>query len=264
MENKNVAIIGLGWLGMPLAFNFKNAGFDVYAGSGKSQKIKELNDFGFKGFLISYSDESVQIDLKKNEIDNICHLIICLPPSTFKNYALTISSIVKQFDQKTKIIFTGTTSIYHDNDAKINEDFSKNKEHPVYIAEQNLLRLRKERLTILRLAGLVGGNRHPVKYFIQKDLIPNSNAPVNLVSQKDVIRAIQLIIERNIFGEVFNIVNPFHPTKRDYYLAAAKEIFKTVPRTEVGKGGKLVLGTKFENQVGFQYLFALDDWSDFF
>jgi len=256
MENKNVAIIGLGWLGMPLAFNFKNAGFDVYAGSGKSQnagsgksqKIKELNDFGFKGFLISYSDESVQIDLKKNEIDNICHLIICLPPSTFKNYALTISSIVKQFDQKTKIIFTGTTSIYHDNDAKINEDFSKNKEHPVYIAEQNLLRLRKERLTILRLAGLVGGNRHPVKYFIQKD----------------VIRAIQLIIERNIFGEVFNIVNPFHPTKRDYYLAAAKEIFKTVPRTEVGKGGKLVLGTKFENQVGFQYLFALDDWSDFF
>jgi nucleoside-diphosphate-sugar epimerase len=143
------------------------------------------------------------------------------------------------------------------------EESDKIQDHPVYQAEQKLLELAASRLTILRLAGLIGENRHPVKYFIQKNRIPNSNAPVNLVHQKDVIHAILLVLKNEIFGEIFNIVNPSHLSKKDYYLAAAKELFNENPITEDGPGGKLVLGTKFEEETGFKYQLAIDNWSEF-
>jgi nucleoside-diphosphate-sugar epimerase len=142
----------------------------------------------------------------------------------------------------------------------VNENSNKIQNHPVFLAEQKLEKLVGHRLTILRLAGLIGENRHPVKYFIQKNLIPNCNAPVNLVCQKDVINVIDLILEKQLFGKTYNIVNPSHPLKKDYYLNAAHELCNSLPKIEFGNGGKLVLGTKFEEEIGFKYNFPIDDW----
>ena len=264
MDNRNVAVFGLGWLGIPLAHTLKNIGFNVYAGTRNSNKINKFNELGFNTFQISFDIESVQIQLNKNQIDTIRYLIICLPPSNFHNYSSILGSIVSHFNSNTKVIFISSIGIYEDANSQLTEDSNKEIFHPVYLAEQKLIELDSSRLTIIRAAGLIGENRHPVKYFIQKGFIPNSNAPVNLVCQKDVIRAIILIIKKDIFGEIYNIVNPYHPSKKDYYLAAAKYLFNDVLKIEYGNGGKLVIGTKFVQQTGFRYLYDLDNWKEFF
>ena len=263
MKMTSIAIIGLGWLGKPLAFSFQKKGFRVYTGTRDDFKLQQFNAFGFIGFQISFDLDSVKIHLSEEELNQISYLIICIPPTGFKNYSETILSIVSQFNEKTKVIFTSSTGVYEEINGQVDENSIKIPNHPVFLAEQNLEKLAGNRLTILRLAGLIGHNRHPARYFIDKKTIPNSNAPVNLVCQEDVINAIHLIIEKQLFSEVFNIVNPFHPSKKDYYLAAAKELFGTsMTRTDEGVGGKLILGTKFERESGFNYLFPIDNLSE--
>jgi nucleoside-diphosphate-sugar epimerase len=262
MKNMNVAIVGMGWLGKPLAMSLMKSGFNVYTATRNADKLKEFNKLGLMGFQISYETDSVKIHLTKEDLEQIDNLIICIPPSGFSNYDQTVGSIFSCFNTKTKIIFTSSTGVYEDVNKHVNEDSNKILDHSVFLAEQKLKELAGDRLTIIRLAGLIGDNRHPVKYFIQKDLIPNGNAPVNLVCQKDVIRAIELILEKQLFSKTYNIVNPSHLSKKDYYLAAAKELFNKIPITEDGKGGKLVLGTKFEEEIGFKYNFPIDDWNE--
>ncbi len=263
MNNRNVAIIGMGWLGKPLAVSLMKNGYTIFAGTRNLDKAKEFNQLGLIGFQISFDTDYVKIHLTKEKLDQIDFLIICVPPSGFSNYAESLGSIVSYFDSETKIIFTSSTGVYEEVNKEVAEDSNKITEHPVFLAEQKLKELKGDQLTIVRLAGLIGENRHPVKYFIQKNLIPNSNAPINLVCQKDVIRSIELILEKQLFGKTYNIVNPSHPSKEEYYLSAAKELYNSKPNIESGSGGKLVLGTKFEEEIGFAYNFPIDDWDEF-
>jgi nucleoside-diphosphate-sugar epimerase len=264
MSKNNVAIIGVGWLGFPLALCFKNQGYTVFVGTRNPERIEKFNSFGLVGFEIIYHSHSVRIKLNDSQIDSIRNLIICLPPSRFENYSVILGELVSKFNGKTNIIFTSSTGVYRETNKQVTEDSPIIPDHPVFQAEQKLLEIASKRLTILRLAGLIGDERHPVKYFIKNNLIPNSSAPVNLVCQFDVIRAIVLILERKLFGEIFNIVNPSHPSKKKYYLSAARELFGEIPNVELGNGGKLVLGTKFELISGFSYEHDLEDWGQFF
>lgn len=265
MINHRIAIFGLGWLGKPLAFHLKTLGFDVYAASRNKEKIAEIAASGITGFEVEYDSNltKTKICLNPTTINSIDFIVICLPPSKFKRYDEFVVSIAQQFSNKTKVIFTSSTGVYEDINTEIDEESRKIDNHPVNEAEKKLRNLLANRLTVLRLAGLIGGNRHPVKYFIQRNMIPNSSAPVNLVCLKDVIRAIEWILNKQIYGYDFNIVNPYHPTKKDYYLCAAKTLYGKIISSDVGKGGKLVNGKKFQELTGFNYLFDLDDWSLF-
>ena len=265
MGFKKIAIFGYGWLGKPLALHLKSVGFDVYAASRSQRKIDEMNHLEIKGFEVNYEIEGAKTNIHLNPaiFHSIDYLIICLPPSGFQQYAEFIFSIVLQFPKKTKIVFTSSTGVYENLNSEIFEDSIKIDNHPVFEAEKKLQNSFASRLTILRLAGLIGGKRHPVNYFIQRNFVPNSNAPVNLVCLKDVIRAMELILEKQIFGDIFNIVNPYHPSKQHYYLSAAKAICGRKLLFENGNGGKLVSGKKFEQLTGFTYLFDLDDWKQF-
>ena len=262
MKNTNVAIVGMGWLGKPLSLSLMRNGYNVFAATRNIDKAKEFRDLGLISFQISYEIDSLLIHLAKEDLEQIDNLIICIPPSGFSNYDQTVGSIVSCFSTKTKIIFTSSTGVYEEINGQVTEDSNKIQDHPVFLAEQKLKELAEDRLTIIRLAGLIGDNRHPVKYFIQKDLIPNSNAPVNLVCQKDVIRAIELILEKQLFNKTYNIVNPSHPSKKDYYTNASKALSNANPKAEFGAGGKLVLGTKFEEETSFKYYFPIDDWNE--
>lgn len=264
MSKKNVAIIGVGWLGLPLALSLKKQGYTVYTGTRNPETIQKFNSLGLLGFEVIIDSHLAKIKLVDSQIDSVTYLIICLPPSRFENYSEIICDIPTKFNDKTKIVFTSSTGVYKEIDEQVNEDSAVIEDHPVFQAEQKLKEKIGDRLTILRLAGLIGDDRHPVKYFIKNNLIPNSNAPVNLVCQKDVIRAIELILEKQLFGKTYNIVNPNHSSKKDYYLAAAKELFGEIPQIEKGNGGKLVLGTKFERETGFQFESSLEDWCQFF
>lgn len=264
MNQKNVAIIGFGWLGKPLSIALKNNGYTVFAGSRSEYKIKEINDLGLFGFKLTNTSNNVKIDLKSTQLKSIDYLILTVPPSGFENYAHSLANLIMQFSDETKIIFTSSTGIYQDINSKIDESGPIIENHPVFLAEQQLMGISTNRLTIIRLAGLIGYNRHPVKYFVLKNCITKGSSPVNLVRSEDVIRAVLLILEKGFFGEVFNIVSEEHPSRNGYYIQASKYMFKTLLLAENDNPGKTIDGMKFVNRTGFSYKYSIFEWNAFY
>jgi nucleoside-diphosphate-sugar epimerase len=77
--------------------------------------------------------------------------------------------------------------------------------------------------TVLRFAGLIGADRHPVKFLAGRENIENPDAPVNLIHQDDCIGIIKKIIATNAWNDIFNAAHPLHPTRKDYYTQKAIE-----------------------------------------
>jgi nucleoside-diphosphate-sugar epimerase len=109
--------------------------------------------------------------------------------------------------------------------------------------------------TILRFGGLIGEDRHPIKFLAGRKNIENPNAPINLIHQEDCIGIIQKIIELNSWNQVFNAVTPFHPSRKEYYTQKAIEFNLALPEfnTENSSFEKTISSSKIENILGYSF-----------
>ena len=244
-------IIGCGWLGLPLAEHLVGIGHSV-AGSVRSQKkVDELRNCGVNLFLYN-GKESHSIPQKLKNADVA---IINFPPSTSENYPAQIRELMHQFSRKTKIIFTSSTGVYVGMGA-VDETSEVAEYHPVRRAEKEVMDSGLS-YSILRLAGLIGGGRHPVKHLSGK-VADDGQQCVNLVQREDVIRAIEAVMNRSSERELFNICHPEHPTRIDYYSKKARDWNLAPPLFNTsGVEGKRVSGKLFMNAYSFEYLIPL-------
>jgi NAD dependent epimerase/dehydratase family enzyme len=74
---------------------------------------------------------------------------------------------------------------------------------------------------VVRFGGLIGEDRHPVKFLSGRKNVEQPDSPVNLIHQNDCIGILLTLIEKEIYGEVFNAVAPSHPTRKTYYTKMA-------------------------------------------
>jgi len=256
---KNCVIIGCGWLGQPLGTEIVQLGYTVFGGSRNSEKINYLSQKGIIGFKIDFDHQDVSLDLSSEQIQHTSLLIFSIPPSGFSNYGESLLVISKLFPQTTHIIFTSSTGVYKEVNQIVDENSELDENHSVVKAEHLLQSNYKNRLTILRLAGLIGGNRHPVNYFLNKTAIPNGLAPVNLIQLKDVIQAFILHINSKKVNGIYNVCNPEHPTRMKYYEEIALNKFG-VQLDIISEGnGKIVDGSKIENETSFKYKNSIYD-----
>lgn len=93
--------------------------------------------------------------------------------------------------------------------------------------EQSLLTHPAFKATILRLGALIGGDRHPVRYIVQRPVVTEANNPVNMVHRDDIIRLMSRMLEQPLPNEVFNVVAPIHSSRRDFYTAEAQHLSLT-------------------------------------
>lgn len=214
----NICIIGLGWLGEPLAESLLKGGHSIYGSTRSVKKQFEFQNRGIHTFIFDL-EQSEKIPLK--DIVSIDLLIITIPPlkrETPDYYGEKLVEIASSFPSTTKIIFTSSTSVYSKASGIYGELSTKLVvTSSVFKAESALTKLLKSRLTVLRLGGLVGVNRHPVNSIQGKQNIKNPCGIINFVHQNDVIRAIHKIIQEDNFGEIYNLVNPHHPTREEFY-----------------------------------------------
>src|SRR5690606_7502094 len=115
---------------------------------------------------------------------------------------------------------------------------------------------------ILRLAGLIGPQRMPGRFFAGKTEIANGLAPVNLIHRDDAVRMIQCLIEDEQAAGIYNGCAPSHPAKADFYtLAAAKEKLKPPAFIHEKTAWKIISGARVESELGFRYqIRSLTDW----
>lgn len=246
-----ILIIGCGWLGFPLAKVLLSKGYQIYGSTRDHSKLEELSALGIKAFIYNEND---LIDGKIAENTDV--LIITVPPGKTHNYSEFISHLIRQFPSNTKIIFTSSISVY-DNEAKlVNENSTVLSENTIVQAE-NTIREYTDQYIILRLAGLIGENRHPINHMIGKE-VKNPNYAVNLVHQNDVINVILHLIQFNQWKLLFNICYPFHPTKKVFYSEIARQRFmEPLNFEDNNSSGKVIDGSLIEKTTNFKYAFNL-------
>lgn len=247
-----ITIIGCGWLGLPLGIELLKDGHEIFGSTTSENKIQVLTNSGICPFLYNGFDQS---DIPEFARNTDC-LIINFPPSKSSNYASQIKALLDQFPSNCKVIYTSSISVYENVEGDVDESCELNKLSSVYLAEKEIQEDLKQSV-ILRLAGLIGSERHPVKHLSGKT-INDSNMLVNLVHLNDVIGAIKKVIISDKWNETYNVCYFEHPTKHEYYTNAAIERSLPLPIFEFShKVGKKIKSDKIENGLNFCFSFPI-------
>ncbi|PXY44441.1 NAD(P)H-binding protein [Flavobacterium hydrophilum] len=263
-----ISILGCGWLGLPLAKRLIEKGNSVNGSTTSENKLPILKDTGVNPFLVALESESVSesiIDfLAESEI-----LIIDIPPklravnpdSEKKTFVEKIQNLIPFIEKSSvkKVLFVSSTSVYGDQNDLITQETNPNPEtesgKQLLLAENILQKNENFETTILRFGGLIGEDRHPVKFLAGKENLENADAPVNLIHQNDCISIIEEILNQSKWNEVFNAVAPFHPTREEYYTQKAKEQNLILPKFSAEKSNirKVISSDKIENNLNYQF-----------
>ena len=268
---KKISILGCGRLGLPLAKKLIKKGHSVNGSTTSENKLVVLENAGINPFLVALESESVSQSindfLAETEI-----LIIDIPPklrgasadsshSSRKIFVEKIEKLIPFIEKSTvkKVLFVSSTSVYGDENGVITEETIPNPEtesgKQLLLAEALLQNNQNFETTNLRFGGLIGEDRHPVKFLAGKENLENPDALVNLIHQIDCIGVIEAIINQSKWNEVFNAVAPFHPTREEYYTQKAKEQNLVLPKFSAEKSNikKVISSEKVENSLDYQF-----------
>lgn len=271
-----ISILGCGWLGLPLAKELIKKRYLVNGSTTSENKLIILENAGINPFLVTLESESVSENIN-NFLSESEILIIDIPPKLRVSkensstplemiFVKKIENLIPFIEKSTlkKVLFVSSTSVYGDENELITEETIENPEtesgKQLLLAETILQKNRNFETTILRFGGLIGEDRHPIKFLAGKENLENPDAPVNLIHQNDCIRIIEEIINQSKWNEVFNAVAPFHPTRSAYYTQKAKDLNLVLPKFSAEKSNvkKIISSEKIENSLN--YKFKLSDY----
>ena len=212
MQNNNsISILGSGWLGLPLAEYFVRSGYRVNASTRSKDRLPVIESVGAKAHLLDIENQSAD----GQAFLNSQILVINITSKNIEAFESLILEIEKSPIEK--ILFVSSSSVYKNLNRVVREDEGAEDPESILFKIETLFR---ENLnfdtTVLRLAGLIGNERHPGRWFKNKK-ISQADAPVNLIHRNDCIGIIGHIVEQDIWGEVFNAVADTHPSKREFY-----------------------------------------------
>ncbi|MFT7261430.1 MAG: nucleoside-diphosphate-sugar epimerase, partial [Glaciecola sp.] len=164
-----IAVIGCGWLGLPLAISLQTSGHKIVATCRNEKKAKELTQLGFNIETFELGDELKHQRLA--ELFTAKVLVLNIPVGrkspTTEHFVQHMRALIKHAanSQIQNIIFISTTSVYGESSAIITEKSSTNAQTQSGQINLAVEALVKEnfagRSTIIRPAGLVGKDRHP-------------------------------------------------------------------------------------------------------
>jgi len=255
-----IAVVGCGWLGFPLAKKFVELGNVVIGTTTSSAKLPVLKETGILPIVWNLGEDFIEESLK-----NIDVLILNIPPSKTNKTASYSDSLVafcNYLEPSTKVIFISTTGVYPNDVSSANtaislDEMDQSKE--TVLSEIKLTRKLKDNLTILRLAGLIGPNRHPITSLSKKGLVKNSAAPLNLIHLDDAIGLIHKIINEKYWGKIINGCYTENPTKQEYYTKTA-HYFK-LPPPNFEEGGYGFKKVDSNSSLNYEYKTSIYDFN---
>ena len=263
---KKAAIMGCGWLGKVLAQSLIAKGHHVRGSVTTEAHLEVLSNMGIEPFLIKLDNETITGNLN-DFLEGVNTLVIAFPPGRRKNpdanYASRIKLLVEALAKhpSCKLLLLGSIGVFGAAQGVVNE---KSTPTPDGINGQQLLDAEKSiknaanPATIVRLGGLVGGDRHPAKQLAGKINIPAPQAPTNLVHRKDVVRFLMAIIEEGHWGKTLHCVSPNHQSRIDFYTEASKRLNLPLPSfaKTASKRNKKVMDSRSAALFDFSYRLA--------
>lgn len=233
MSEQKVCIIGGGFIGKPLAERLKSLGYHVTVMLSSEKRREEFINLEIPTRIAKVGSDAILTNSDKPKI-----LVLAYPIGARKiennEHLQQVQWIAKAFpaESLTQVILTSSTSVYPDGLGIVDEScMVRPTDHGLIQLEyeEALHEIYGEKLTIFRLAGLMGASRNPGKFLAGRVNLPNPDSPVNMVHQTDVVRFIEEAILKEVQGEVFNLCHDEHPSRADYYTTTAQALGLEAP-----------------------------------
>ena len=266
----SVAIIGLGWLGEPLALHLLEGGFQVKGSTTTPEKVPGLQSKGIETALLKFFPHPEGTGFGKLFDTDV--LFINIPPRSrtvpegfYEEQIKFVKELAIQ-SKVEKIIFISSTSVYPDWNQKVDETFPLTVANTgslgIFRAEQILQSEKNYDLTIIRFGGLLGVDRIPGRYFSGKSNV-TGDSPVNYIHQEDAVRLSAWIIENDLWNETFNGVAPLHPLRENVYEKNSLELGFPPPASYAPEGESKWKEISSDKILSTGFRFKIPDPLDF-
>ena len=170
-ERKKIAILGCGWLGLPLAKSLLSKGYEIKGSTTSESKLDVLKNAGISTFQIQLEEHQI-IGTIEDFLKETNVLVIDIPPGlrrefstslemTFVNKVKTLIPFIEKSGIQ-KVVFVSSTSVYGDGfqiveiteETQPNPDTESGKQ--LVIAETILQSNSYFKTTVIRFGGLLG------------------------------------------------------------------------------------------------------------
>ncbi|WP_044470675.1 NAD-dependent epimerase/dehydratase family protein [Mannheimia massilioguelmaensis] len=261
----SVSIVGLGWLGYPLAKYLQRLGWEVKGSKRTHEGAEQMRLNRIESYALELTPELNVDPDDLTALLSVDALIINIPPSDYffntETYVQSVQNLVNEalLYGITHIIFISSTSVFPD----IAGNFSENSlpqptsqmGKALLEVEQGLFNLKDIDVDIIRFAGLVGYERHPVYSLAGRENLGAGNMPVNLVHFDDCVRAIQLLLETPSNKRLYHLATPLHPKKAEYYPKMAEKFGVKAPHFICSEQDpqRIILANKICDELDFVY-----------
>ncbi|UZD21309.1 NAD(P)-binding domain-containing protein [Algoriphagus halophytocola] len=264
-----ISIIGLGWIGLPLAKLLQKDGHEVIGSTTSAEKQLQLKEQGIKAIhfaLVPFPQGKGFQQLFDSEI-----LVVNIPPKTrstdgqlYLEQLKFLQSIVKQSSIK-KIVFVSSTGVY----PQAGRSKAYQEEEDITLENTgNRTQFKGEQtfkghgdLTIVRFGGLLGDDRIPGKYAAGKENVAG-HTRVNFIYRNDAARLLLWVIKNELWNQTFNGVAPVHSLRKDIYEKNASDLGLQLPasyQNERNEEDRLISGQKIlDSGFEFEYPNPLD------
>jgi nucleoside-diphosphate-sugar epimerase len=268
-----ITILGCGWFGLPLAKSLLSKGYNVKGSTTSATKLKTLKEAEIIPFQIQLNEQEIigNVSAFLHETDV---LIIAIPPGlrkeilsseemTFMNKMKTLIPYIEKSGIQ-KVLFVSSTSVYGDR-FPIVEYTESTQTHPdtesgrqLVLSEKLLQSNIHFKTSVIRFGGLLGEDRHPIKFLAGRTQIENPDGPVNLIQKEDCIGIIIKALDfacKDKWGETFNAVAPQHPTRKTYYQKKAQQFNLPLPNfvEDTKSKGKIISSKKVETILDYSF-----------
>jgi nucleoside-diphosphate-sugar epimerase len=269
-----VLVVGCGYVGLPLAAKLAGLGHKVAGARRTAAAESELCAAGVEPVIADISRPE-QLEALPGPFDWVVNCVSSSHGGTEDYRRVYLQGTRHLLDRLAtmglrKFVYTGSTSVYGQNDGSIVTEESPAKPvtetGQILLDAENLLREafrdRGFPAVILRLAGIYGpGRGYWWRRFLAGDarLEGDGQRVLNMIHRDDVIGAVQAALACGAPGETYNAVDDEPATQLELFQWLATTTSKTMPQTEPanpgkrGASNKRVSNRKLKEQLGYRF-----------
>jgi nucleoside-diphosphate-sugar epimerase len=258
-DGQRLSVLGGGWLGLPLAQYLVAQGYAVQVSRTTAAGVQQVCELGLGAQEVNLATEAPLAD---GPFWQVPTMLIAVPPQASQPVAQQVAQYQRLVERLRAsgvrhVLYVSSTSVYGEANAEVTEATPLAPQKPggqvVRALEEVVQQEQALQTTVLRFGGLIGYDRLPTIGRRSRA----ADTPMNVIHRDDCVRIIHEIVRQGAWGEVFNACADAHPTRREYYAAAAQARGFALP--DLGpvqaQPYKVVSSEKLKTTLNYQFLY---------
>ena len=261
-DKYQVGILGLGWIGLPLAKQLQKNGIKVVGSTTSSEKAAQLQQQGIDAQVVKLLANAKPEGLVPLLASDV--LVVCIPPKIASEgpdfHPAQVAQLCAVLPEHIRVVYTGSTGVFANHPGEtVDEDTQPklltDRALALGKAENTLHQHLGDRLTILRFGGLMGADRIPGR-MAQTKPVRNPEDRVNFVHRDDAIGMLMAVLKQEAWGHTLHAIAPVPATRCEVYQAAAEQGGWPSPSFSAHQTepGHVVLGEKSTSLLKYDFL----------